>query len=155
MKHGNIILGTLGGLFVAGALVACGSDDSSGGSGSGGSTATGGSTSTGGATSTGGTSSTGGSTSTGGMGQGGGGGDVNQPSPECATYCNGANGVVQKCGSHLDNDSPFDDQADCLDQCAAQTTWDLACRTTHLGNSNGSDSHCYHAVGQMGYCADN
>lgn len=152
---------TLGGLLLATALVACGSDDDGSASGSGGSTSTGGTTATGGGSSTGGTSSATGGTSsatggssTGGDGAAGDTGNPADPSQECLDYCTGPTGFVQKCSGHIDADLPFQDEDDCLSQCAAQSNWDLECRALHLQNSNGSDIHCYHAIGQEGSCED-
>ncbi len=173
MANQRVLFGGLkvmGALLVTGMLVvACGDDDGdSDGGATGGSTSTGGGageTGTGGGTDTGGSGTTGGAANTGGASEGGAGGmggsgtggNVNA-SPECATYCTGQTGVVQVCGATLAAENPFDNEGDCLTQCAAQSNWDLDCRQDHLQNviddPGDADFHCPHTIGQDGFCAD-
>lgn len=61
-------------------------------------------------------------------------------SSACAAYCQC---MTTNCASLA--------PANCLTACQAQTTWDLACRTTHCGYATSSTlqtTHCPHAAGQ-------
>lgn len=61
-------------------------------------------------------------------------------SSACAAYCQC---MQTNCASL--------EPANCLTACQSQTTWDLACRTTHCGYATSASlatTHCPHAAGQ-------
>jgi hypothetical protein len=73
--------------------------------------------------------------------------DAGDAGGACAAYC-----------SCMQTDCPgvtVPGGATCQAACAAQTTWDLACRTTHCGYAgvnNPTSDHCKHAIGLLGVC---
>lgn len=162
MRMGGYWILGVGGLLLS--AVACGAEegtsdgDATGGSATGGATTgTGGVAATGATTGSGGaTTGTGGETTgTGGEAMGGAGTGGASGNPACDTYCNGADGVVQVCGTTLATGNPFTSEADCVTQCNAQSKWNLTCRQQHLDMAGTNLAfHCPHTIGQDGQCAD-
>jgi hypothetical protein len=70
------------------------------------------------------------------------------PNPLCATYCNC---MTAACATVA--------PADCVNACAAQTTWDLNCRAQHCGYAQAAlegsadrTLHCGHGAGGNATC---
>jgi hypothetical protein len=64
--------------------------------------------------------------------------DAGSNAAACADYC--------QC---MDTTCAAKKPANCVQECEAQTTWDLSCRTTHCGlASTDPTTHCPHAAGE-------
>jgi hypothetical protein len=73
----------------------------------------------------------------------------------CAAYCTCMVAVCSNVSGT--NYTPGGDAGACQTMCLAQTHWDLSCRIEHCGNASSTGlpaTHCPHAVGQNGQCAD-
>jgi hypothetical protein len=122
---------------------------SAGGSSAGGSSAGG---SSAGGSSAGGSSAGGSGGSGGSSGGSGGSGGSASVSAECMTFCDGADGVVTKCGA---NGLPaeWDTEEKCHTECASFDETAFGCWQTHLSNiAEEADkaTHCGHATGAPG-----